>query len=74
MHWVCAVAYMQEKRIQFYDSMGASGKSYLNHIFNYIKEEHKDKKKIPLPDVDEWELVPCTRDTPRQGNGMSLST
>jgi hypothetical protein len=22
MHWICAVAFMQEKRIQFYDSMG----------------------------------------------------
>ena len=69
MHWVCAVAYMQEKRIQFYDSMGAQGKHYLNHVFNYIKEEHQDKKKAPLPDMDEWKLVGCTSDTPRQGNG-----
>ena len=72
MHWVCAVASMQEKKIQFYDSMGAPGTQYLKHIFRYIQEEHKDKKKAPLPDIDKWELITCTPDTPRQGNGMCV--
>ncbi|CAB9517227.1 Sentrin-specific protease 2 [Seminavis robusta] len=70
MHWVCAVAFMQEKRIQFYDSMGSSGKEYLDDLFQYIKDEHQDKKKAPLPDEDQWELVTCTSDTPQQGNGF----
>jgi sentrin-specific protease 1 len=73
MHWVCAVAYMQEKRIQFYDSMGDDGMDYLKAIYQYIKDEHKDKKKAPFPDEDKWQLIPCTRETPRQLNGTSPS-
>jgi sentrin-specific protease 1 len=72
MHWFCAVAFMQEKRIQFYDSMGSSGKEYLEAIFRYIQDEHQDKKKAPLPDKDQWTLVPCTRETPRQRNGTPV--
>jgi hypothetical protein len=69
MHWVCAVAFMQDKKIRFYDSLGDSGRDYLEALFRYIKDEHKDKKKCDLTDVDDWELIPCTRDTPRQHNG-----
>lgn len=70
MHWVCAVVFVQEKRIQFYDSMGADGMVYLESLFQYIQDEHKAKHGGPLPDVDDWKLVPCTQDTPRQGNGF----
>jgi hypothetical protein len=72
MHWVCAVIYMQEKRIQFFDSMGDDGMTYLESLFEYVKDEHQDKKGSPLPDQDQWRLVPCTRDTPRQLNGTSF--
>lgn len=68
-HWTSAVAFMQERRVQYYDSMGGSGIQYLRDIFQYIQDEHRDKKKCPLPNVDDWKLVPCTRDTPRQHNG-----
>lgn len=61
---------MQAKKIQFYDSMGGDGKKYLRDLFRYIQDEHMDKKKCPLPNADEWELIPCTRDTPVQRNGM----
>jgi len=67
-HWVCAVIFMQAKRIQFYDSMGGRGESYLQDLFRYLQDEHLDKKKCPLPDLDEWKLVTCTPDTPRQKN------
>jgi sentrin-specific protease 1 len=69
MHWVCAVVYMQDKRVQFYDSMGDDGMMYLESLFQYVKDEHQEKQGSPLPDQDQWELVPCTRDTPRQLNG-----
>jgi sentrin-specific protease 1 len=72
MHWVCAVIFMQEKRIQFFDSMGDDGMMYLESLFEYVKDEHQDKKGSPLPDQDQWRLVRCTRDTPRQLNGTSL--
>ncbi|KAL7564634.1 hypothetical protein ACA910_009323 [Epithemia clementina (nom. ined.)] len=70
MHWVCAVAFIQERRIQFYDSLGSSGMDYLRYILRYLQDEHLDKKKRPLPDVDDWKLVPCdVENTPRQLNG-----
>ncbi|KAG7356284.1 Ulp1 protease family protein [Nitzschia inconspicua] len=70
MHWICVVAFMTEKRIQVYDSMGSSGQTYLNAIFQYLKDEHMDKKKKPLPDEDQWQLIGTTRDTPQQRNGF----
>jgi len=72
MHWICAVVFMQEKRIQVYDSMGG-GEEYLPHLMQYLKDEHKDKKKCPLPDADSWTLVSTTVDTPRQRNGKNYS-
>ena len=68
-HWVCAVAFMQEKKVQMFDSMGAGGSYHLDAIFRYIQDEHKDKKKSPLPNPEEWTIVPTTTDTPRQKNG-----
>lgn len=65
---------MEEKRIQFYDSMGDPGEDYLQHFFRYLKDEHMDKKKIPLPEADSWKLVPCTNDTPQQRNGKFFGT
>jgi hypothetical protein len=69
MHWICAVAFIAEKRIQVYDSMGSGGSFYLDTIFRYLQDEHKDKKGGPLPDIDQWQLVTTTSDTPRQRNG-----
>ena len=68
-HWICAVAFMAEKRIQMFDSLGGSGRPYLEAIFQYLKDDHKDKKKCEMPDQDEWELVVTQPDTPNQQNG-----
>ena len=69
MHWVTVVAYMQKKRIQFYDSLGSPGNDYLQHVFQYLQDDHLDKKKRPMGTTG-WELVPCDgRSTPRQLNG-----
>jgi Ulp1 family protease len=72
LHWICVVVFMTERRIQVYDSMGSSGRRYLRAIFQYLDDEHVDKKKQPLPDKDKWELVETTRDTPQQRNGMCI--
>jgi sentrin-specific protease 1 len=69
MHWLCAVAFMQEKRIQMFDSMGSNGMHYLQSLLQYVKDEHQAKKGTPLPDADEWRLVSCESATPRQRNG-----
>mmetsp|Transcript_22688 Transcript_22688/g.53712 ORF Transcript_22688/g.53712 Transcript_22688/m.53712 type:complete len:673 (-) Transcript_22688:1562-3580(-) len=68
-HWIAACIFMEKKRIEIFDSMGGSGRVYLDALFQYIKDEHKAKKGSPLPDEDQWELVPTQRDTPRQRNG-----
>jgi len=70
MHWVCAVAFMQEKRIQFYDSFGSDGMDYIECIFQYIQDEHQSKKSSPLPGQGDWSLVPCDDKTPHQLNGF----
>ncbi|KAL7543627.1 hypothetical protein ACHAXR_012914 [Thalassiosira sp. AJA248-18] len=69
MHWTSAVIFMEEKRIQYYDSMGGTDRTKLEGLLQYLKDEYRVKKGGEL-DVDEWELVCCTRDTPRQRNGF----
>jgi len=70
MHWCLVVIFVQEKRIQFYDSMGGGGTRYLDGLMKYLKDEHMDKKKTPLEGADEWKLVVCQPDTPQQENGF----
>jgi sentrin-specific protease 1 len=68
-HWTIAVVFMQEHKIQYYDSLGGSGKHYLHTLLRYLQDEHLDKKRTPMPSPELWNLVPCTEDTPRQLNG-----
>jgi len=69
VHYMCAVISMTEKKIYMYDSMGSSGTSYLESLFQYIQDEHQDKKGVPLPDITKWELVGNQPGTPLQQNG-----
>ena len=69
-HWGCAVIYMQEKRIQFYDSMLKDGVEYIHGLFQYIQDEWAMKKGGEFPNTDEWRLVLTRRDTPTQENGF----
>jgi sentrin-specific protease 1 len=70
MHWTSAVIYMEEKRIQYYDSMGGTDRTKLKGLLEYVKDEYKAKNGGQEMDVSEWELVSCTSDTPRQRNGF----
>ena len=70
MHWTCVVVYMEEKRIQFYDSMGGDGMYWIKGLMKYLKDEWKAKKGGELPDADKWKLVAETPDAPRQENGF----
>ena len=70
VHWTCAVVFILEKRIQFYDSLGSQGKYYLQGLLQYLEDEHQDKKKTSL-DTSGWELVVCdSSTTPQQKNGF----
>jgi hypothetical protein len=43
--------------------------SKLEGLLQYVKDEFKAKNDGKEMDAAEWELVGCTRDTPRQRNG-----
>ena len=68
MHWTSAVIFMEDQRIQYYDSMGGTDRAKLEVLLEYIKDEYRVKNGKDM-DAEEWELVSCTRDTPRQRNG-----
>jgi hypothetical protein len=65
-HWVMVCADVKFKRITYYDSMGGEGRSVLETIFRYLKDEHQSKKNAPLPDG--WEFVSPKKTVPQQNN------
>ena len=69
MHWTSACIFMEQKKIQYYDSMGGTDWSKLEGLLEYLKDEWKAKKKGEEMDWSEWELVGCQEGTPRQLNG-----
>jgi Ulp1 family protease len=70
MHWICAVISMMEKKIYTYNSKHNDGKEYLESLFQYVQDKYEDKNGVPLPEIDEWELVGHQLGTPYQTNGM----
>ena len=70
-HWACVVIFMQERKIQYFDSLGFDGMVYMSALLQYLKDEWADKNQgQELPDASEWRLIRCTTDTPKQGNGF----
>jgi hypothetical protein len=41
MHWTLAVTFMEEKRIQYYDSSGSTDWTKLEGLLEYVKEQGK---------------------------------
>jgi sentrin-specific protease 1 len=74
-HWIVAVIFIQEKKIEIFDSLKKNdkdyygGKPYLDTLFKYIQDDHLDKKKYPLADINDWELVSSQWSSPQQDNG-----
>jgi hypothetical protein len=71
MHWTSACIFMEQKKIQYYDSMGGTDWGKLEGLLEYLKDEWKAKKGGEM-DVSEWELVGCQEGSPRQLNGECL--
>lgn len=61
--------HIQSKKIQFYDSMGSTGKSYLTSALRYLGHE---AQKLGNNDFNpsDWELVSTEAGTPQQENGF----
>ena len=70
-HWTLLVMYIQEKRIQYYDScnLSGSGARYLNAALQYLGDE-AEKLNIDGFDASEWTLIPNIHGTPQQDNGF----
>ena len=68
-HWTCVVIFMQEKRIQFYDSMRGDGYHYSDGLLKYLKDEWAAKKGGELPDAEKWRVVGAETVVPWQNNG-----
>jgi len=70
-HWTVAVIFMEDKRIQYYDSFGNTDMAKLNGLLQYVKDEYRAKNGKEMAEMDamEWKLVPCQKDTPQQKNG-----
>jgi sentrin-specific protease 1 len=69
VHWTLAVIFMEEKKIQYYDSFGGTDLAKMQGLLEYVKDEYKAKHDGEDMDATEWELVSCKRNTPRQKNG-----
>jgi sentrin-specific protease 1 len=70
-HWTLAVVFMKTRTIQYYDSLGESGMSYLLVLLRYLQDEYSDKRPLEfeMGPPESWDLVTCTAETPRQQNG-----
>jgi hypothetical protein len=66
-HWTLAVIFMEEKRIQYYDSLGKTDWVKLEGLLDYVKDEYRAKNGKDM-DTTDWNLVPCTMNTPKQKN------
>ena len=79
-HFTCAVIYMKEKRILFYDSYLNTDRTrtlcshkkkdqerILQALLQYLKDEHLQKHSVELPDLHLWTLHSLCR-APQQEN------
>jgi sentrin-specific protease 1 len=69
-HWTCAIIFMEEKRIQYYDSMGSDGYAYTTGLMRYLKDEWAAKKGGEIPDADKWRIVGAVDGVPQQQKGF----
>ena len=67
-HWVCVVVTVEERRIQFYDSLQQDGYTEMLNVAQYLADEHSEKKMIPM-DPNVWTLE-YAENIPKQKNGV----
>ena len=60
-HWLVAIIFPQLRSIAIYDSLEGSYRAHNDRVYKlllqYIKDEHLDKLKTPLPNTSEWHRV-----------------
>ena len=65
-HWILIVVYMENRKIQVYDSLGAGGFEYAKKVEKYFIREEVEKKGQQSVD---WDVLVTTKNTPTQVNG-----
>ena len=55
-HWTLCVVFMQAKQIHYYDSMGSTGRKYMEAAMHWVKDEGREKQNMEVDD-SEWKLV-----------------
>ncbi|KAE9531534.1 hypothetical protein AGLY_010740 [Aphis glycines] len=66
-HWCLVCVNFIEKTVKYYDSLGGGNSRCLNIIFDYLKQEHENKKNEKL-DCSGWKIMNA-EDCPKQENG-----
>lgn len=68
-HWVLAVINMEEKRFEFYDSLGESGEEVLGVLRRWLVDEARVKRDGEL-NIDEWTNYQPRDSVPQQNNAV----
>ncbi|GBE61518.1 Ulp1 protease C-terminal catalytic domain-containing protein [Babesia ovata] len=73
-HWCLGVVDMrpQSRRIMIFDSLGGYHSLFFRNMRRWLQDEHLNKKKVPIEDINEWEHSPAYAaevGAPRQNNG-----
>jgi sentrin-specific protease 1 len=66
-HWCLAVINIQDRRFEYYDSLGSPNPTCLKRLRQYLQDEAQDKKGIKLDLLDWTDYQP--REIPMQRNG-----
>ena len=67
-HWALGVIHIQNKIIQYFDSMRGNGEPKCKGMLNYLKDEHKKQFKSEL-NTSDWTIEPFPKGVPQQHNG-----
>lgn len=66
VHWCMAIIHLKNKTIKYYDSFGVPNDRVLSALYEYLKSESLDKKKVKL-DMSGWKME-NVRNIPQQEN------
>ncbi|KFP99279.1 Sentrin-specific protease 2, partial [Leptosomus discolor] len=68
-HWALVAIDMRKKTIRYFDSFGQNGGEICATLFQYLQEEHREKRRLDLP-PSEWTLHSMEpHEIPQQFNG-----
>lgn len=71
-HWILIVVFVEERTIQYYDSLGKTDKSMLSIILRYLKDEWKRTESENSVDWKSWKLQENCVYTPQQKNSKFI--